>query len=68
MTEHRLGRYEIISELGIGGMGKVYHARDPRFKRDVAVKVLPREFMHDPQFGARFEREATTIAALEHSL
>ena len=66
MAEQRLGRYEIFSELGIGGMGKVYHARDPRFKRDVAVKVLPREFMHDPQFGARFEREATTIAALEH--
>jgi serine/threonine-protein kinase len=66
MSGQYLGRYEIISELGIGGMATVYHARDPRFQREVAVKVLPREFMHDPQFSARFEREATTIAALEH--
>ena len=66
MDSRHLGRYEIISELGHGGMGTVYHARDPRFQRDVAIKVLPREFMHDPQFSARFDREAQTIAALEH--
>jgi hypothetical protein len=47
-------------------MATVYHAHDPRFRRDVAIKVLPREFLHDPAFRARFEREAQTIAALEH--
>ncbi len=62
-----IGRYEVKSELGRGGMATVYHAYDPRFKRDVAIKVLPREFLHDPSFRARFEREAQTIAALEHS-
>lgn len=60
------GRYEIIAELGRGGMATVYHAHDPRFKRVVAIKVLPREYLHDPTFRARFEREARTIAALEH--
>jgi len=61
-----IGRYEIRAELGRGGMATVYRAFDPRIKRDVAIKVLPREFLHDPQFQARFEREAQTIAALEH--
>jgi serine/threonine-protein kinase len=67
MLPHTIGRYEIRAQLGRGGMATVYHAFDPRFKREVAVKVLPREFLHDPQFRARFEREAQTIAALEHS-
>jgi serine/threonine-protein kinase len=62
----QIGRYEIKSELGRGGMATVYRAHDPRFKREVAVKILPREFLHDPNFRARFEREAQTIAALEH--
>src|SRR5512136_3181851 len=65
MTE-KFGRYEIKSEIGRGGMATVFHAYDPRFERDVAIKVLPREFLHDPQFRARFEREAKTIALLEH--
>ena len=47
-------------------MATVFQAHDPSFKRDVAVKVLPREFLHDPTFRSRFEREAQTIAALEH--
>jgi serine/threonine-protein kinase len=47
-------------------MATVYLAQDPLFKRDVAVKVLPREFLHDPTFRARFQREAQTIASLEH--
>jgi serine/threonine-protein kinase len=47
-------------------MATVYHAFDPRFKRDVALKVLPPQFLHDPAFRARFEQEAQTIAALEH--
>jgi hypothetical protein len=61
-----IGRYEIKSELGRGGMATVYLGWDPRFRREVAVKVLPREFLHDPQFRARFEREAQTIAMLDH--
>jgi serine/threonine protein kinase len=64
MTE-KFGRYEIKSEMR-GGMATVFHAYDPTFERDVAIKVLPREFLHDPQFRTRFEREAKTIAALEH--
>ncbi len=67
MTPEKIGRYEIRSELGHGGMATVFLAFDPMFKREVALKVLPREFLHDPQFTVRFEREAQTIAALEHS-
>jgi len=44
----RLGQYEIVSPLGAGGMGEVYRARDTRLKREVAVKVLPDTFLHDP--------------------
>jgi eukaryotic-like serine/threonine-protein kinase len=55
-----------MGELGRGGMAAVYRARDPAFDRDVAIKVLPRDFMNDPDFRARFEREARLIAALEH--
>lgn len=62
----KIGRYEIKSELGRGGMATVYRAFDPSFEREVAVKVLPREMMHDPQFRARFEREIKMVAALEH--
>ena len=61
-----IGRYEIKSELGRGGMAAVYRAYDPHFERDVAIKILPSEYLHDPDFRARFEREAKTIAALEH--
>jgi tRNA A-37 threonylcarbamoyl transferase component Bud32 len=66
MNPEKIGRYEIKAELGRGGMATVYQAYDPRFERDVAIKVLPREMLHDPQFRARFEREAKTIAMLEH--
>ncbi len=66
MTVQKIGRYEIKSELGRGGMATVYKAYDPRFERDVALKVLPREMLHDDQFRVRFEREAKTIALLEH--
>jgi serine/threonine protein kinase/ABC-type branched-subunit amino acid transport system substrate-binding protein len=62
----KIGRYEIKSELGRGGMATVYRGYDPRFERDVAVKVLPREFLHEPTFRARFVREAKTIASLDH--
>ncbi len=62
----KIDRYKIIKELGRGGMATVYLATDPRFQRQVAIKVLPSQFLHDPQFRARFRREAQTIAALEH--
>lgn len=60
----KIGRYEIIKELGRGGMAMVYLARDPQFKRQVAIKVLPQQFTFDPQFRARFQREAEVIASL----
>ncbi|HLE51543.1 MAG TPA: protein kinase [Anaerolineales bacterium] len=66
MSPDHIGRYEVKSEIGRGGMATVFHANDPRFERDVAIKVLPPAFMHDPQFRVRFEREAKTIALLEH--
>ena len=66
MLPESIGRYLIREELGRGGMATVYRAFDPRFKRDVAIKLLPRQFLHDPTFRTRFEREAQTIAALEH--
>ncbi len=66
MAMHKFGRYEIKTEIARGGMATVFHAYDPRFERDVAIKVLPREFLHDPQFRTRFDREAKTIASLEH--
>jgi serine/threonine protein kinase len=66
MEQKKFGRYEIKGEIGRGGMATVYHAYDPRFEREVALKVLPREMLHDPQFRTRFEREAKTIAMLEH--
>jgi serine/threonine protein kinase len=68
MTELRkLGRYEIIREIGRGGMSTVHLAYDPVFEREVALKLLPREFLHDPSFRARFEREAKSIAKIEHA-
>lgn len=62
----KIGRYIIKSELGRGGMATVYRAFDPSFDREVAIKVLPREMLHDPQFRSRFEREIKLVAALEH--
>ncbi|HSH04548.1 MAG TPA: ABC transporter substrate-binding protein [Anaerolineae bacterium] len=61
-----IGRYEFKRQLGRGGMATVYEAYDPRFKRAVAIKLLPPQFLHDPSFRQRFEREAQTIASLEH--
>jgi serine/threonine protein kinase len=62
----RLGSYEILGLLGAGGMGEVYHARDVKLARDVAIKVLPLSFAQDADRLARFEREARTLAALNH--
>ena len=61
-----IDHFEIRSELGRGGMATVFLGYDPRFDREVAIKVLPKEFLHDKKFRARFEREAKVIAQLEH--
>src|ERR1043166_5605107 len=62
----RLGHYEIVGLLGAGGMGEVYHARDSKLNRNVAIKVLPTALANDAQYIARFEREAQMLAALNH--
>jgi len=62
----RLGTYEIISPIGVGGMGEVYRARDTRLGREVAVKVLPQAVASSTDRLARFEREARTVAGLNH--
>ena len=65
-ARHRLGPYELNSPLGAGGMGEVFRARDTRLNRDVAVKVLPKDFVADANRLRRFEQEAKTLAALNH--
>lgn len=65
-TGARLGSYEITGALGAGGMGEVYRAHDTKLNRDVAIKVLPALFVEDVERLARFNREAQTLAALNH--
>jgi len=62
----RLGPYEITAQIGEGGMGEVYQAADSRLKRPVAIKVLPDSVADDAERLARFQREAETLAALNH--
>src|SRR5688572_8808377 len=62
----RIGPYEILGSLGAGGMGEVYRALDGRLDRHVALKILPELFAADPDRLARFEREAKSLAALNH--
>ncbi len=62
----KLGPYEILSLLGSGGMGEVYRARDTKLNRDVAIKVLPASVAEDRERMLRFEREAQTLASLNH--
>src|SRR5262245_40071934 len=63
----RVGAYEVTSKIGEGGMGEVYLARDSRLGRDVAIKILPEAFAMDAERVARFEREARTLASLNHA-
>src|ERR1700693_3597055 len=65
-TGTKLGSYEILSAIGAGGMGEVYQAHDTKLGRDVAIKVLPEAFAHDPERLSRFQREAKMLAALNH--
>ena len=60
----RLGSYEITGAIGAGGMGEVYQARDTKLGRNVAIKVLPEAFAHDPERLSRFQREAKILASL----
>jgi serine/threonine-protein kinase len=61
-----IGRYKNLRELARGGMSTIYLATDPLIKRQVAIKVLPRHFSHDPRFLERFRKEVKVVAALEH--
>ena len=61
-----IGPYELSAQVGVGGMGEVYRARDTRLKRSVAIKVLPEAVAKDASRLARFQREAETLAALNH--
>src|SRR5216683_2005348 len=65
-TGSRLGAYEIVALIGAGGMGEVYRAKDATLGRDVALKILPSTFTHDPDRVARFRREAQVLASLNH--
>src|SRR5688500_53046 len=62
----RLGVYEVTAQIGEGGMGQVYRARDTKLHRDVAIKVLPDLRASDPDRLARFQREAQVLASLNH--
>ena len=62
----KLGSYEVVAQIGAGGMGEVYQAHDTKLGRDVAIKVLPEAFAHDPERLSRFQREAKMLASLNH--
>src|SRR5437870_6685849 len=61
-----IGPYQVTSQLGAGGMGVVFRARDTKLQRDVALKLLPDHFADDPDRLSRFQREAQVLASLNH--
>jgi serine/threonine protein kinase len=63
----KFGSYEVTAQIGAGGMGEVYQAHDSKLGRDVAIKVLPEAFAHDPERLSRFQREAKMLALLNHT-
>ena len=67
MIGKTLGHYQINAQLGKGGMGEVFQAKDQKLGRDVAIKVLPEEFARDADRVARFQREAKVLASLNHT-
>ncbi len=66
MVGTNISQYQITAKLGQGGMGEVYRATDTKLDREVAIKVLPKSFASDKERLARFEREAKTLATLNH--
>jgi len=62
----RLGSYEVVAQIGAGGMGEVYRAHDTKLGRDVAIKVLPEAFAHDADRLSRFQREAKMLASFNN--
>src|SRR6201997_2827028 len=66
MIGQTIAHYRITAKLGSGGMGDVYRATDTTLGREVAIKILPDAFASDPERLARFEREAKTLASLNH--
>jgi Tol biopolymer transport system component len=62
----KFGPYEVVAQIGAGGMGEVYQAHDTKLGRDIAIKVLPAAFAHDTDRLSRFQREAKMLAALNH--
>src|SRR3954451_19309273 len=64
--QQSIAHYRIVSKLGEGGMGAVYRASDTKLNRDVAIKILPDSLADDPDYLARFTREAQLLAALNH--
>src|ERR1017187_6349845 len=63
----KLGSYEVVAQIGGGGMGEVYQAHYPKLGRDVAIKILPEAFAHDAERLSRFQREAKMLAQLNHT-
>src|SRR3974377_531010 len=66
MIHQSLAQYKISATIGVGGMGEVFRARDTRLNRDVAIKILPKEFASDSDRLRRFEQETKTLASLNH--
>ncbi len=62
----KIGSFEVVGLLGVGGMGEVYRAKDSKLNRSVALKVLPESLTHDAQRVARFRREAQVLASINH--